>query len=160
RPWRSWPPRAVCARPACCLWNGSPPTRPPRNSCSAGWQPMASHPSGAVPERREAPASLLKLFDAIRMEYGGDSADRKLRVMRALAARSLPSAAAVLRLHEILCFLRAIPDSPELLRGVESLLAGFHRRADLRRHRKALASSGIAGTSTHYPFFQPTASWL
>ncbi len=64
------------------------------------------------------------------------------------------------RLHECLCFLRAHPDDAALLAAVTALLDGFHRRADLRRHRRALAESGIAGTSLRYSFFADTARWL
>ncbi|MGH8699130.1 MAG: hypothetical protein ACREVS_21775, partial [Burkholderiales bacterium] len=37
---------------------------------------------------------------------------------------------------------------------------GFTRRADLRRHRDALADSGVAGCDIRYRFFWPTALWL
>jgi hypothetical protein len=40
------------------------------------------------------------------------------------------------------------------------MLEGFARRADLRRHRKALANTGIAGTVIRFPFFWFTAEWL
>src|SRR5262245_12586803 len=40
------------------------------------------------------------------------------------------------------------------------MLLAFRRRPDLRRHRAALAGSGIAGTDTPYRFFWPTARWL
>jgi hypothetical protein len=40
------------------------------------------------------------------------------------------------------------------------MLDGFDRRPDLRRHRRALADSGIAGTAIHYRFFWSTALWL
>jgi hypothetical protein len=47
-----------------------------------------------------------------------------------------------------------------VLDAVERMLARFDRRADLRAHRGRLAHSGIAGTTTWYPFFWPTARWL
>src|SRR5258708_34819088 len=40
------------------------------------------------------------------------------------------------------------------------MLAGFDGRPDLRRHHRNLTRTGIAGTSIHYRFFAPTASWL
>ena len=40
------------------------------------------------------------------------------------------------------------------------MLKDFRRRSDLRRHRAALAGSGIAGTDTPYRFFWPTAQWI
>lgn len=40
------------------------------------------------------------------------------------------------------------------------MLAGFSRRADLIRYRRALADTGIAGTTIYYSFFSPTAQWI
>ncbi|MFQ5961107.1 MAG: hypothetical protein ACE5MG_06900, partial [Candidatus Methylomirabilales bacterium] len=65
-----------------------------------------------------------------------------------------------LRLHEILCFLRAYPDDRDIHAQVERMLAGFADRADLRSHRAALVDTGIAGTPIRYPFFWFTARWL
>jgi len=70
------------------------------------------------------------------------------------------SAEAVLQLHERLCYQRANPEDGVVLAEVESLLAGFAARTDLRRHRQRLADTGIVGTDIHYPFFWPTARWL
>jgi len=67
---------------------------------------------------------------------------------------------ALIRLHEVLCFLRAYPDDARVLAQTERMLGTFHRRPDLRRHRLALADSGIAGTAIHYRFFWSTAQWL
>ena len=66
----------------------------------------------------------------------------------------------MIRLHEALCFLRAYPDDARVLAQTERMLGNFHRRSDLRRHRAALADSGIAGTAIHYRFFWSTAHWL
>jgi hypothetical protein len=93
-------------------------------------------------------------------QYGGGLGGRKLERLRNLCHRRLASARAVHKLHETLCFLRAYPDDAVLLAQVESMLAGFHRRPDLRRFARKLADSGIAGTDTHYPFFSETAFWL
>jgi F-type H+-transporting ATPase subunit b len=84
----------------------------------------------------------------------------KLAALRQLVRARLRTAGEVRRLHEVLCFMRACPDSPALLRAVERLLTGFERRTDLRAHRDALADSGIAGTVMGYPFFYPTAHWI
>src|SRR5512140_3765780 len=67
---------------------------------------------------------------------------------------------ALLRFHELLCFLRAYPDGPKVLAEAERILAGFEKRRDLRRHREALADSGVAGTVINYSFYWPTARWL
>src|SRR5207247_6257898 len=58
------------------------------------------------------------------------------------------------------CFLRAYPDDRRLLALVERMLAGFDRRPDLRRHRRELAQSGIAGTVLRFRFFAAAAERL
>ncbi len=104
--------------------------------------------------------TFLRLVDALKYTYGGDAAARKLALLEALEGRSLPSAPAVERVHEFLCYLRAYPDTQAVLDAAERMLARFGRRPDLRRFRRALADSGIAGTATHYVFFWFTAQWL
>ena len=81
-------------------------------------------------------------------------------MLRRLEAARLPRAEQVERLHETLCFLRAYPDDAPLLAQVERILASFDRRSDLRRHRKALRDTGIAGTEIRYRFFYFMAEWL
>jgi hypothetical protein len=56
--------------------------------------------------------------------------------------------------------LRAYPDDAALLAGVEAALTAFATRPDLRRFRRALAGTGIAGTDLHDRFFWFTALWL
>ena len=96
----------------------------------------------------------------IRAEYGEGRAQEKLELIERLSKARLPRSAAVLALHEVLLFLRAYPDDARVLTRVERELASFERRADLRRFREELASSGVAGTPTDYPFFPATAAWL
>jgi hypothetical protein len=107
------------------------------------------------------PASrALRRLWRIRDAYGADAAAGKRACLAALRGARLRRAADVLRLHEALCFLRAYPDDRPVLTLVERMLRAFPRRADLRRHRAALADSGIAGTAIRYRFFAPTAEWL
>ena len=104
--------------------------------------------------------TLLRQMDELKYDCGGVAAVRKLDLIEALDARALESPAAVLRLHEFLCFVRAYPDNQAVLDRAERMLVAFERRADLRRHRRALADTGIAGTAIHYVFFWFTAQWL
>jgi hypothetical protein len=104
--------------------------------------------------------SPLATLERIHRRYGDAAAEQKLRLLKTLARANLPSARAVRRLHEVLCFLRAYPDGPEILERVEDMLDGFDRRPDLRRHAESLQDSGIAGTSILYRFFFETAQWL
>ncbi|MEO8586699.1 MAG: hypothetical protein ABI584_11100 [Acidobacteriota bacterium] len=105
---------------------------------------------------REALARL----EALRNARGAAPAAEKKSCLAILARRSAGTARAVERLHETLCFLRAYPDDAQLLGQVVAMLGGFARRADLRRHRRALADTGIAGTEIRFPFFAGTARWL
>lgn len=103
---------------------------------------------------------MLRLLEQIHRQYGPGFAHRKLAPLRRMARARLASPAAVRRLHEVLCFLRAYPDNPAVLSQVTVMLERFARRSDLRRFASKLESSGIAGTSIVYPFFPATAEWL
>lgn len=105
-------------------------------------------------------ASALVRLERIRDDFSPGAGSRKLDALRALERVRLTTAKQVRRLHEALCFLRAYPDNATVLRQVEAMLRRFDARRDLRAHREALADSGIAGTSTSYPFFYPTARWI
>lgn len=105
-------------------------------------------------------ASLLAALEGLKSEFGGSAGERKVELLRALEGARLPRARDVERLHEALCFLRAYPDGPEVLARVERMLEGFAGRRDLRRHRRALRDTGIAGTEIRFPFFLFTAEWL
>ena len=102
----------------------------------------------------------LSALERSKDHYGAGCAEAKLALLARLARAKLGSARAVLRLHEVLCFLRAYPDDARLLAEVERMLARFAARADLRREREALADTGIAGTAIRYRFFWSTVRWL
>ena len=102
----------------------------------------------------------LGALERCKDQYGAGCAEAKLQLLRRLARADLRSARAVRRLHEVLCFLRPYPDDARLLAQVESMLARFAARPDLRRARAALADSGIAGTAIRYRFFWSTLRWL
>jgi hypothetical protein len=102
----------------------------------------------------------LRALQSCYADYGPDRSVRKRSLLRILGKARLPDAAAVRSYHEILCFLRAVPDDPALLREVEAQLSGFAARPDLRRHARSLRDSGIAGTDIHYPFFEGMARWI
>jgi hypothetical protein len=102
-------------------------------------------------------ARTLDQLESLKTEYGGGAAGDKLDALGRLERLHLGRARDVLRLHEALCFLRAYPDGAEVLALVERMLLRFHRRRDLRRHRRALADSGIAGTEIRFRFFAPVA---
>lgn len=103
---------------------------------------------------------LLAELERVKSKFGGGVATRKRELLDALATARLPTARAVQRLHEALCFLRAYPDDDAVLASVAAMLDAFDRRADLRRHRRSLQDTGIAGTTTRYSFYASTAHWL
>lgn len=92
--------------------------------------------------------------------YGAGAADRKLAALDGLEGRSFRSATDLLRFHEALCFLRAYPDDLRVRRRVDRLLRGFRRRRDVRRLRRSLRNTGVAGAEIRFRFFWPTARWL
>jgi len=105
-------------------------------------------------------ARVLSALERLRTECGPVPAQRKLAAIALLARSPLVRAGDVLRLHEVLSFIAAYPDSDKVKDAAERALSAFSRRRDLARFRGALESSGIAGTDTVYPFFEPTARWL
>ena len=107
-----------------------------------------------------SPLRDLLALERLRLQFGPLAAGRKQTLLARLGPASMPTARALARLHEMLCFLRAYPDNEALLRDTCALLEGFARRPDLRRHRAALADSGIAGSAIHYRFFAGQAQWL
>ena len=96
----------------------------------------------------------------IARRYGPGLPGRKLALLKILTSRRLETAGQVRRFHELLCFLDAYPDDRRIRGQIRRMLRGFSRRPDLRRHRAALAGSGIAGTDTPFRFFWPTAQWI
>src|SRR5262245_46236705 len=106
------------------------------------------------------PMKSLRRLEKLHREYGNGRAGEKAALLLELERVRLPSARAVLRLHEILLFLRAFPDDAEVLEAVNRTLSGFSRRRDLARFRGGLAGTGIAGTEIRYRFFWPMARWL
>ncbi len=103
---------------------------------------------------------MLTALERERSRYEEGCANAKIALLRHLARRRLRTARDVMRLHEVLCFLRAYPDNAEVLALVEHMLANFQRRTDLCQHRDKLADSGIAGTGLCSRFFWPSARWL
>ncbi|HTT09703.1 MAG TPA: hypothetical protein VMG60_02345 [Burkholderiaceae bacterium] len=106
-----------------------------------------------------AQTDLLRL-ERLKDRFGAPFTARKLAALAQLARARMRTARDVLRLHEAVCFVRAYPDDRRVLAAAQRILANFYRRADLRRERRALDHSGIAGTTHWFPFFFPTAVWL
>ncbi|MGH8204464.1 MAG: hypothetical protein ACREST_07630, partial [Steroidobacteraceae bacterium] len=110
--------------------------------------------------RRSTALAALASLERIGRRYGPGLGAHKLALLATLARASLPRAAQLRRLHELLLFLHAYPDDDQVRARVHAMLRGFRRRVDLRRHRASLAGSGIAGTDTPYRYFWPSARWI
>jgi hypothetical protein len=106
------------------------------------------------------PSTSLKRLEKLKNHFGGNAEVEKLDLLSILERRRLETSDQVYRLHEFLAFSQAYPDSKRVLERAEGMLADFSRRSDLRRHRRELADTGIAGTDIFYRFFWPTALWL
>ncbi len=103
----------------------------------------------------------LEGLEQIARTFGDNEITAQKRAfLEALERRRLDDPDAVLRLHEVLCFLRAYPDDKDVLADVERLLGAFGDRGDLKRARRWLDDSGVAGTRTYYSFYLWTAEWL
>ncbi len=106
------------------------------------------------------PDLALRELEALKADFGETTAARKAGLLLIVEKASLRAAQDVLRLHETAAFLRAHPDNRQVLAIVERLLGNFAQRADLRRFRRQLADTGIAGTALNYSFYSATARRL
>lgn len=109
---------------------------------------------------RGSPAQILRRLEALRFRFGDGAAEEKLAALTALERTSLRTASEVVRLHDAACFHQAYPEDGMVMIAADHVLGSFSKRSDLRRHRKRLVNSGIAGTEIRFRFFHPMAAWL
>ncbi len=111
---------------------------------------------------RELTPSLraLETLEALAHDFGDGVSRRKRALLARLVRLSLPSPAAVERLHEVASFLLAYPDDGAVHRAALRLLRGFGTRRDVARFAGALTNSGVAGTPISFRFFSKMARWL
>jgi hypothetical protein len=95
----------------------------------------------------------LRNLEGLKDHFGRTLAARKLDLLLRLERSTLPSASAVARLYDLLCYWRAYPETEEVLSCVERMLEAFDRRSDLKRERSALIDTGISGTETYFRFY-------
>lgn len=115
----------------------------------------------------ESLARLLDRLDELKRSSGADDQARLERFLSRLNKRRFSDAPSLIRFHEMLLFLRAYPQSPRLLKRVESILLTFSKRVDfiLRagEDSESFADtevSGIVGTSLTAIFSYPIVRWL
>ena len=105
---------------------------------------------------------LVDALAACASRFGAVARGEKLRLLARLAATPINTAATMIRLHELLCFVRAYPDDAAVQDAAEQALQDFAARVS-RLTSGALArlhDSGIAGTDLDYPFGLPMTRWL
>ncbi len=108
---------------------------------------------------RSAP-SILTALEKVKEQYDKHSENHKSELLDVLAGVGLHSASELKRFHELLCFMRAYPDGPVVLKRAEKLLDEFDLRSDLKKLAKNLVNTGISGTRIDYEFYWVTAEWL
>jgi len=114
----------------------------------------------------DSTADLLDLLSSVKARF--EPADNQIKAagLQILAGREIREASSLVLFHEILCFLRAYPDSPEILRQVENSLKEFPGRVDGVKASgpasdlKRLQDTGIAHTMVYYAYPYPMAKWL
>ncbi|MGI9223037.1 MAG: hypothetical protein ACR2QX_01045 [Woeseiaceae bacterium] len=104
----------------------------------------------------------IRRLHAIRNQYDATSSTEKLGLLEYLARSPVRSPDELWRLHTVLCFIRAFPDSLAHHRLASTQLARVSQRVAAlpAANRTALWDSGIAGTPVHYAFSYHVARWL
>jgi len=100
---------------------------------------------------------LVAALRRLKLVFGVEAAAERRQLLRAVRRARCGTAGELLELHDLVLFARTYPDDAEIAELADATLAGFAARSDLRRHRRALVSSGVAGCDLSYPFFYATA---
>jgi hypothetical protein len=117
--------------------------------------------------RAKSTIALLSKVEAARELRGPGCAAQVERVLAALKDRRWREASSLIRLHDALLFLRAFPQSPDVVAEADHLLAALAK--DVARLRESGADmgefdseavSGIAGTRLSDTFTYEVARWL
>jgi hypothetical protein len=110
---------------------------------------------------------LLDGLDELKRSTGVDDQLRLEKILTLLGKRRFSDATSLIRFHEALLFLRAYPQSPRLLRLIETILLTFSAHVafviSVCEDSEAFADpavSGIVGNSLTARFSYPIARWL
>jgi hypothetical protein len=110
---------------------------------------------------------LLVQLDELKRRFDSRAPSQVLKVLSQLDARRFTDAASLIRFHETLLFIRAYPQSAQVLRRVEKILSSFARRIEVLREAGADLSpleegevSGISGTWVQDTFSYSITRWL
>jgi hypothetical protein len=115
---------------------------------------------------KKNPIALLAELEDLKRQFGNDDT-KLLRTLKSLSNAKLADAESLIRLHEILLFHRAYPQSASVLKLVEQLLKVFAKRVAHSAKPKPIWAplddpevSGIAGTSVTSNFSYKIVCWL
>lgn len=115
---------------------------------------------------------LLSQLEEAKRDFSPRGRARIEKLLTQLARKKFPDADSLIRFHEALLFLRAYPQSPELLQIAEEILSSFAERVEQlcstsdESASADLASfdyieySGIAGTAIYGTFSYAIVCWL
>ncbi|HWO01214.1 MAG TPA: hypothetical protein VNS63_18285 [Blastocatellia bacterium] len=110
---------------------------------------------------------LLRELEESKRWFGADNPCRLRLLLRSLGRRRFQDSDSLIRFHEALLFIRAYPQSREILELADKLLASFGERVGRLRSVcedmipfDYIENSGIAGTTLHGMYSYGIARWL
>lgn len=117
--------------------------------------------------RRHSVSKFLDHLDKLKLQFGPGAAAKCRRLLNRITEQRLTDAEELIRLHEILLFLRAYPQSPAIVSATENLLREFPARLATTEAEEVDLSpldhpemSGFAGRSVIDAFTFHTVGWL
>jgi hypothetical protein len=122
--------------------------------------------TGAPSNPSDAPEDLLGRLNSAKSCFTPADRETKAEILRTLRGREIREVSSLIQFHEILSFLRAYPDGPDVLRLAQEALKNIPARVDRIKaggraaELKALRDSGIANTTVYYPYPHAMAKWL
>jgi len=110
---------------------------------------------------------LLDELEQRKIQFDSESANRVPELLSRVEKTGISDTSSLIRLHEVLLFMRAFPQSPTVFRRAGALLDSFVARVDKLRSAgvdlsalEPLEVSGIAGTSIEDGLSYDVVSWL
>ncbi len=100
----------------------------------------------------------VELLDKLKTGFDNESTNAKITILRKLSSAEIIDAETLESYHDILCFVRAYPDSRLVMNIAENELQNFGERIkhytknSKDRQAKKLLDSGIVGTVVSYEF--------
>jgi hypothetical protein len=115
--------------------------------------------------KRVGTGQLIELLYSLKHSFSRESGRQKLDAVEELSQRTLKDPRALIRYHDILCFMQAYPANAILLKRVDEELGRFDARIDLFRQINGpdddrLDGTGIVDTFIRYSYSYPMSGWL